>query len=64
MLFKLAMWLVVRLSFGEKKALVLTILESVLRSRTSSLDKEFAEAVMAMIVQSKGNAVTAYLVKE
>ena len=64
MIYKLVMWLIGRMSVGEKKAIVLGVLQEVVHSKTSTIDPEFAEAVMVQVVKSRGNNVTAYLVKE
>lgn len=64
MILKLVMWLIGRMSVAEKKAIALGVLQEVVQSKTSTIDPGFAEAVMAQVVRSKGNKVTAYLVGE
>jgi hypothetical protein len=63
-MYKVVKWLVKWLSRGEQKALVLDVLFDLVNSRDSQIDKVFGEQVVATVVKSTGNNITAFIVKD
>ena len=57
-------WLFNRLSRSKQKAFIVEALASLLKSKDSSIDQEFAMLLIEMITASKGNTITAFLLRE
>ena len=57
-------WLFARLSRSKQKAFIVEALASLLKSKDSSIDQEFAMLLIEMITASKGNTITAFLLRE
>lgn len=64
MVYKLILWLLKFTSREQQKAITLGILDSILRSKDSSIDKQFAEMVVEKCIRSTGNKITAFIVKD
>ena len=57
-------WLFNRLNRSKQKAFIVEALASLLKSKDSSIDQEFAMLLIEMITASKGNTITAFLLRE
>ena len=57
-------WLFARLNRSKQKAFIVEALASLLKSKDSSIDQEFAMLLIEMITASKGNTITAFLLRE
>ena len=57
-------WLFNRLSRAHQKAFIVEALATLLKSKDSSIDQEFAMLLIEMITASKGNTITAFLLRE
>lgn len=61
---KMIKWLFARLSRSKQKAFIVEALATLLKSKDSSIDQEFAVLLIEMITASKGNTITAFLLRE
>ena len=57
-------WLFNRLTRSKQKAFIVEALATLLKSKDSSIDQEFAMLLVEMITASKGNTITAFLLRE
>ena len=57
-------WLFNRLNRSKQKAFIVEALATLLKSKDSSIDQEFAMLLIEMITASKGNTITAFLLRE
>lgn len=47
-----------------KKALVLMLLDDILDSKTTTVDKQLGELIVSKVIKSTGNNITAFIVKD
>lgn len=64
MFIKIVLWMVRRLNRAEQKSVVMYIVNDIADSSDSSIDRLFAESIVNKCVASKGNSITAFIVKD
>lgn len=57
-------WLFNRMSSSNKKEFIVSSLFTILKSKTDTIDQETAIKLIEAITASKGNKVTAFIMKE
>lgn len=52
------------LPMSWKKAILLRLLDDILDSKTHSIDKQLGELIVAKVIKSTGNNITAFIVRD
>jgi hypothetical protein len=63
-MLKIILWVIRKLGRAKQKAIVLSVLEDLVNSKDSQIDKAFGELVVATVIKSTGNNITAFIVKD
>ena len=64
MMYKLILWLSLTLNRGQQKTLVIKLLQDIVTSRDSNIDNKTAETIITLAVQSAGNKVHSFIIKD
>ena len=57
-------WIVKKLSYKKQKKIAIQVLTDLLNSEREAIDNKTAEQLISLIVKSKGNKVTHFIVKD
>ena len=57
-------WIVRKLSYNTQKKIAIQVMLDLLNSKNGSVDNKTAEQLISLIVKSKGNKVSSFIVKD
>lgn len=59
----IVVWMIRLLSRSKQKAVLLTLLDEIVESRDATIDKQLGEMIVAKVIKSTGNDITAFVVR-
>lgn len=59
----IVVWMIRLLSRSKQKAVLLTLLDEIVDSRDATIDKHLGEMIVAKVIKSTGNDITAFVVR-
>ena len=56
-------WCIRKMSRANQKAVLIELLDEIVESRDATIDKQLGELIIAKVVKSTGNDITAFIVR-